>query len=509
MVNLIFGPPGTGKTHTLLGIVEDALNKGIEPDRIGYFAFTRKASREAIDRALERFPQYEKKDFKYFKTLHSMAYFELGLTDNSLMDDADYKELSNHLNIKISNPKNRFDNYGVGWQDDRYTQIIDKARIRNVSLEHQFCEPSRGHLSGGLLKLRKIATGLNRYKKQNGFMDFTDMLEEFIKRKSSPKFKLLIIDEAQDLSSLQWDMVDILIKNSKEVYIAGDDDQAIFKWAGADPWRFKNQKGNRIIFDQSYRVPRAVQHKALNVINRIPGDQRVEKSWKSVDREGLFKIHTNPIPGMDFLKDDWLILTRTNHLLDKIEVELQSRGIFYQRHNSKSVSDKLLLAINTWTKLTRGKSVSLEGVKAMYNFMSVNVGVSYGFKTMPGGQEDKEYTYDLLKKDYGLLAGKDLIWHVALDQVSDKKIAYIISALKKDQNLNYEAKIKLSTIHGSKGGQAQNVLLFSDLTYKVDTEYMRDRSDERRVFYVGMTRAKEQLHVVRSQTNREFKEMFW
>ena len=62
----------------------------------------------------------------------------------------------------------------------------------------------------------------------------------------------------------------------------------------------KIKKGNRIILDQSYRVPRAVQHKALNVINRIPGDQRVEKSWKSVDREGLFKIHTNPIPGMDF-----------------------------------------------------------------------------------------------------------------------------------------------------------------------------------------------------------------
>lgn len=73
-MNIVLGPPGTGKTTKLLTLVEQYLQKGIAPDRIGYFAFTRRAAHEAIERACLRF-KLVKRDLPYFRTLHSLAFF--------------------------------------------------------------------------------------------------------------------------------------------------------------------------------------------------------------------------------------------------------------------------------------------------------------------------------------------------------------------------------------------------------------------------------------------------
>ena len=76
------------------------------------------------------------------------------------------------------------------------------------------------------------------------------------------------------------------------------------------------------------------------------------------------------------------------------------------------------------------------------------------------------------------------------------------------KELSQEPRIKLSTIHGAKGGEADHVMLLTDLSRKADDSFLRNRDSERRVFYVGATRAKKSLHIIRSNSSREFTEIF-
>ena len=191
---------------------------------------------------------------------------------------------------------------------------------------------------------------------------------------------------------------------------------------------------------------------------------------------------------------------------------MKARGFFFSRlwngEKVPSVSKKRLSAINAWTDLTlRDKEIELDCVRTIYHYLDVKKQVKHGFKTMPNASDDILYTYDMLEKDFGLLVPKDKIWHRVLNfPLSDK--VYIISLLRRKENLNRAPRITLSTIHGSKGGEADNVMLLTELPRVIDENYFKNKDDERRVFYVGMTRAKKELHIVRSQTEREFKELF-
>ena len=74
MKTIILGPPGTGKTTTLLNLVDQFLKDGIRPRQIGYFSFTKKAATEAANRAADKFNLDIENDLPFFRTLHSYAF---------------------------------------------------------------------------------------------------------------------------------------------------------------------------------------------------------------------------------------------------------------------------------------------------------------------------------------------------------------------------------------------------------------------------------------------------
>ena len=504
-VMTIFGPPGTGKTTRLLNIVEEEINNGTAVDKIGYFSFTKKAALEAVTRAMIKF-RLDKKDFTYFRTLHSLAYHHLNLKTGDVMSDLNYREVSDWLQIKIDNPNKSINELGISTPKDVYLTLIDQSKIQGVSLENRFVR-SGTHIDGGFDRLNYIDRGIRQYKKKHKLFDYTDMILEFIKMNTAPTLDVVIVDEAQDLSLIQWQMVEQLIRKANRAYIAGDDDQAIFNWAGADMGRLGKLQCKREILNKSYRIPKKVHTIAQKIITPITS--RVEKEWKPREEEGTVEYHRTRLNHhMNLTDGTWLILARTNYLLDQLAEDLKTRGLFFERYNRSSVSEKMLNAIIGWKQIQEGGCIPFRMVKDMYYYMSGNNHIAHGYKELRGANEEIDYDHDELILHHGLNVHKERPWYVALDTIPESQQIYINAALRRHKDFNVSKNIKLSTIHAAKGGEADNVMVLTDLPKKVDDNYFLQQDDERRVFYVGVTRAKKSLHIIESESTREFREIF-
>lgn len=95
-------------------------------------------------------------------------------------------------------------------------------------------------------------------------------------------------------------------------------------------------------------------------------------------------------------------------------------------------------------------------------------------------------------------------WPQAFDRLDPADRSFLQRAEETSAPIS-APRIRISTIHGAKGGEAENVMLFTDMARRTYDSSLSEPDDERRVFYVGATRAKESLVVVRPRTPLHFK----
>jgi DNA helicase-2/ATP-dependent DNA helicase PcrA len=493
---IILGPPGTGKTHNLLNLVEQELARGTSPDRIAFVAFTKKAATEARDRAIKKF-SLEEQHLPYFRTLHSFAFHQLGLTKAEVMSRDNYKEFAQAFGMDLGSVSDGVDAGGVFTVDNQLLSEVNLARMKCMNLEQHYNDANLDVSWHALLRAQRA---IEEFKKKKEVLDFTDMIEMYVESGMVPKLDVVFVDEAQDLCALQWRMVHKICQNAKQVYVSGDDDQAIYRWAGADVEHLIGLDGERQILQQSYRCSRLIQNCSQRIIGRV--QNRINKTWHGTDKEGLVQYHSYP-DSVDIGDDNWLIMARTNYLLDEIERDIRLQGLFYKRNNRLPISQKLLSATGAWKKLNEGQDIELSDVKDIYSYMSSEIGIMRGHKNLKTANKEKYDLFDLVK-NHGLLVS-NRPWDVAFDKVGTRDKEFLRSIETRNRDFTkIDPKIHLSTIHGAKGGEADNVMLLTDLSRKAHEAMEKNSDDECRVFYVGATRARNQLHIVQPQREGGF-----
>lgn len=485
---IILGPPGTGKTTTLLNLVDEELALGVPPDRIGYVSFTKRAAHEAVERACKKF-SLDARDLPYFRTLHSMCFRALGLSNADVFEGKKVLEFGDWIGTDLTVNHRMDETTLFGFTSgDRALFMENLARVRCLPLRQAYDE-NCDDLSWSFVE--RISRGLAQFKRDRHLVDYTDMLQLFVDNSWAPPLEVLFVDESQDLSMLQWRVVEKLAENARRVVVAGDDDQAIYRWAGAAVEHFVDMPGRVRVLEQSWRVPECIQGIAEDVIGRV--GHRRPKTWKPREGDGSI-LRPMKLEEVDLWSEDVLILARNGYSLRDAEPLLQQEGVLYEVQGRSSVRRGTMDAIRLWERLRKGESIAIQDVLKVYDMMSTGVGVKRGFKKLPGHPPEMEVNLGWLRENGGLV--RDEIWHTALDRIEPKETAYMLKALRNGEKISAEPRVRLSTIHGSKGGEASHVVLITDMAARTHREFEQNPEDEARVWYVAATRAKKKLSIV-------------
>lgn len=515
----VVGPPGTGKTTWLISTVTTALQQGVlsdgkvtavHEDDITVVAFTRAAAVNAWQRLSAAGIDLPEQNIG---TLHSLTL--RAMIENAEAAGTERPRLVRDMKgINAWNERypERLMSVDTGEEEtvtkatetDKALTVIDGLRARMIPVEEWPVESQ---------ELWALYDG---FKQDEGLVDFTDLIHTAIEEGIFPRgIGLLLADEAQDFSPLEWKLLHQWTTVVDRTALIGDDDQAIYGGLkGASPEHFVNLEvpdSHRIVLSQSYRVPALVHAFAENVTSLI--GTRLPKTYRPRDETGSLRFTPatwmRPMPmlkSLQALEGTVMILAYSKFQLEPTLEMLRAATIPY--HNPYRP------AYGAWNPLGQDSASGITARTRLRAFMKpewttqdllhwTHLLKSTG--VFPRGMRNRmKDDLDTLDPDvvpdvkayfeadaYAALMARDLAFFTAhLSKQANNSRMKLCLKLAQEGLLEHDPRIVVGTIHSVKGGEADTVILFPDYP-----EAATDMDENLRVMYVGATRALKTLVV--------------
>ena len=518
--NRIFGPPGTGKTTFLAGSIRKTAQTR-RTSEILVASFTRAAAEEIASRGIPV-------NRSNVGTLHSLAYRAIG---SPPVAEEHLKEWNKrHPQFAMtpgwdSSVDDAVPADQVGSTDgDRIMSQVDTLRARLIPEQMWPVQAQSFH--------RRWAA----WKDSIGVIDYTDMIEHALSTtEQAPNAPAVgYFDEAQDFTPLELALVRHWGTKMEAVIIAGDDDQVLYSFKGATPDAFLDPPipdERKWVLSQSYRVPVAVHAAAETWVKQL--SRREPKEYKPRDFEGSVVRsslrYTDAQPVVRAVRErvdqgkTVMILTSCSYMLDHVKHQLRSEGVPFHNPYRKtrmdwnplrssrgtSATERLLAYLVLDERLlgTLARDWTGRDVRTWAQVIKKQGVFKRGAQGAIDGLPDRTLTYDEVaqlfesEEELARCVEPSLEWFQSnLLAGSRKSMEYPIQVVRKSgvQALVDTPRVILGTIHSTKGGEADSVILFPDLSSAGMREWQErgpSRDSVIRLMYVGMTRAREELIV--------------
>jgi len=535
---IILAGAGSGKTRVLTyKVIYLIENLKISPDDILMVTFTNKAAGEMKERITKFFGSSI--SLPSVSTFHSLCARILriegkyiGFSEKfSIFDTQDQldgvKEAMRHLNISIKD-----------FRPHSVLSTISQAKNQLIT-DREYKNFARGFFQETVSKIYPV---YQKILKENNALDFDDLILKAIElfeknpnvsSKYQNKFRYILVDEYQDTNHAQYVLTKILSGKHKNIAVVGDFSQSIYGFRGANFQNlitFKNDFENVKTFylSQNYRSTQSILDAAFSVISKNTGHP-VLKLWtenkkgeeivlyeaRNEHNEGEFIIQT--VVGLGIKLSDVAVLYRTNAQSRVIEEVLLHHGVpyvlvggtrFYERKEIKDVLSYLRFLANEKDMVSL-KRIEKLGKTRFKKFTEVKDSLDIEGQTLDLldkilKETDYLSSYDEKdEEDRQRLENIKELRSVALEFPNLmqflENIALVEQEYMPDHPSPKEKKevITLMTLHASKGLEFPVVFIIGmEEGLFPHARSLMDRlelEEERRLCYVGITRAKQRL----------------